>query len=125
MTDDDARSFLRAWWESVWRDGDVEVVDALVAETYRHHSAAGNVTLSRAELKRRLIQYQRVLHGAVTTVDAYALHGDTLWHRATSRGVNLETGAPALVSWMVVHRFEGGRLVEGWAAAVPDVDWTA
>jgi len=125
VTDDEARAFQADWWGEVWQKGDVGRLDDLVADTYRHHSASGTIVLARDELKTRIVQYQRVLHGAVTTVDAYAISGDLLWQRATSQGVNLETGARSTVTWMVTHRFADGRLVEGWAATVPDVDWRA
>ena len=123
MTDDEAQAFLRDWWEGVWHRGDFSLIDRLVGERYLQHTARGNAVLSRAELKERMSQYQRVLHGPDTTVDAYTVDGDRLWVRATSRGANLETNAPSLVTWLLTYRFEGGRLVEGWVATVPDVDW--
>ena len=43
--------------------------------------------------------------------------------RATSRGVNIETERPQVVTWMASYRFEGDRIAEGWIATIPDVDW--
>jgi hypothetical protein len=124
LNDEEARSFFDRWWKRVWHDGDVGLMDELVAERYVQHSARGNVVLDRGEFKKRMVQYQRVLHGAVTTVDDYTVDGDKLWMRATSRGANLEANAASIVTWLIVYRFEAGRVVEAWVATVPDIDWT-
>ncbi len=42
---------------------------------------------------------------------------------ATTTGVNLDTGEPSLLTWLVVHRVEDGRFVEAWTATLPGVDW--
>ena len=123
MTADDADRFLDRWWREVWQDGNVNVIEDLFVDGYVQHSSRGNVRLSHKEFKTRMVQYQRVLHGASTTVDDRIVSGDTLWMRATSRGVNLETNGGSLVTWMICYRFEGDRVAEGWVASVPDVDW--
>jgi hypothetical protein len=124
VTEDEAADFIRDWWDGVWHKGDIELLDWIVADRYVQHTSRGTAELVRAELKERMVQYQRVLHGAVTTVDDHTVDGDTLWMRATSRGVNLETNSPSIVTWMLAYRFEKGRVVEGWIATIPDVDWT-
>ena len=123
VTADEMLDVVRRLWDVVWRDSDVAALDDVMADRYVRHNAAGTQDLSRAELKDAFVQYQRVLHAPVTTVDSAARTGDTLFIRATSRGVNIETGRPQVVTWMVAYRFEGGRIAEGWIATVPDVDW--
>jgi ketosteroid isomerase-like protein len=125
VTDDEVQAFLRQWWEGVWGEGDVDLVDDLVAERYVSHTPTGTRRLTRAELKDLLVEVQRGLHLSVTAVDDIAVDGDKVWLRATSRGVDLRTGEPALRTWMILYRFEEGLLVEGWTASVLDVDWEA
>jgi hypothetical protein len=124
MHDDEARALMRAWWERVWRDGDIAAVDELVTDPYTRHTRSGNETIARNEYKKRLVEFQRVLRGAVTSVDDEVVVGDKIWQRATSRGVSLETGALSVFTWMVVHRIEDGRIAESWVATIPDVDWS-
>ena len=114
---------VRRLWDAVWRDGDVAKLDDLIAERYVRHNSMGTEDLSRQELKEAYVQYQRVLHAPVTTVDASAREGDVVFVRATSRGVNIETERPQVVTWMASYRFEGDRIAEGWIATIPDVDW--
>jgi hypothetical protein len=45
-----------------------------------------------------------------------------VWTRATTRGINLDTGETSVMSWLVVQRIEAGRLVESWTATLPGVD---
>lgn len=120
---DQMLAVVQRLWDAVWRDSDVAVLDEIIAERYVRHNAAGTQVLSRQELKESFVQYQRVLHAPVTTVDAAAREGDVVFVRATSRGVNIETGRPHVVTWMLSYRFEGDRIAEGWIATLPDVDW--
>jgi ketosteroid isomerase-like protein len=121
--DDELQTFLRQWWEGVWGEGDIALVDELVTPTFVAHSAAGTEHLTRTELKERLAEAQRHLHHTATAIDDIAIEGERVWIRATSRGVDRETGEPALQTWLVVYRFEEGLLAESWMASVPEVDW--
>lgn len=120
---DQMLALVRRLWDAVWRDGDVAALDDLIADRYIRHNASGTEHLTRQELKEAFVQYQRVLHAPVTTVDASARSGDVMFVRATSRGVNIETGQQQVVTWMASYRFEGDRMAEGWIATIPDVDW--
>ena len=125
VTEGEARTFLMQWWDGVWHGGDIGLIDELMADTYVQHSTRGNAVLDRQKFKELMVQYQRVLHGPVTTIDDFTVDGDKLWLRATSKGVNLETNAVSIVTWLLVYRFEEGHLAEGWVATIPDVDWNA
>jgi ketosteroid isomerase-like protein len=114
---------MRTWWDRVWGQGDLDALDDLLTDPYVRHTSAGSESISPAAYKRKLVQYQRVMHRAVTTVDDEVIDGDKVWTRATSRGVNLETGELAVITWMVIHRIESSRITESWIAALRGVDW--
>jgi hypothetical protein len=65
-----------------------------------------------------------VLSRVQTTIDDRVVDGDTVWTRATSTGINRETGERSLVSWLLVQRVVEGRIAEQWVATFPGVDWT-
>ena len=123
MTDDELLAFERRWWDRVWGAGEISLIDELVADPYVRHNSTGSRRVSRAELKKDMVQYQRVLHRPVTTIDDHVVEGDTIWMRATSRGANLETGDSAVVTWLIVHRIVGGQLVESWALTLSGISW--
>jgi hypothetical protein len=117
---------VRLYWDGLWGQRRLELIDQLMAEPYTRHSAAGTRRMRRADLKGEFMQYWRVLYDAVTTVDDQVIAGDRVWTRATMRGVNLEAGGTAnVVTWLIVHRVLDGRFVESWSATLPGVDWTS
>lgn len=83
----------------------------------------GTERLTREQYRKRLVQSQRVMRGAATTIDDEVVGGDKVWCRATSRGVNLDTSEASVMTWMVIHRIEGERLAESWTLALPGVEW--
>jgi len=113
-----------AWWNEVWRDGNVDAVAELFTDPFRRHAATGSETITTAEYRERLAKIQRVLARAVTTIDDRVVSGDRVWTRATTRGLNLETGERAALTWLLVQRFEGDRIAEQWSATLPGVEWT-
>ena len=116
---------VRLYWDGVWGQRRLDLIDELMADPYTRHSAAGSQILRREELKGELVQYWRVLSDAVTTVDDQVIAEDRVWTRATMRGIDLESGgATNVLTWLIVHRFADGRFVESWSATLPGVDWT-
>lgn len=123
MDPDAAKALLRAWWERVWHDGDLDALDDLLTDPYTRHTSAGSETISRAEYKAKLAAGQRLLYRPDTTIDDEVVAGDKIWTRATSRGLNLDTGEIATITWMTIHRVEDSRLAEAWIAALVGVAW--
>lgn len=123
MGDDEARALVQRWWDGVWRAGNLEAVHELCTDPYIRHTGTGSETLSLADYKKKLAQTQRVLHHATTTIDDEVVAGDKVWSRATSRGVNLEGDNANVITWMVIHRIQDGKLAEVWALTQPGVDW--
>lgn len=113
------------WWDEIWRDGRLDAIDELFTEPFVRHTGTGTEHESRAAYKRRLAEFQRVLSRVETTIDDRVVDGDRVWTRATSRGINRETGERSIVTWLLVQRIEDGRIAEQWAATFTGVDWTS
>lgn len=122
---DDPLVVSQRWWDEIWRDGRLDAVDDLFTEPLMRHTGSGSESCSRAAYKGRLAEAQRVLSRVRTTIDDRVVDGDTVWTRATSSGINRETGERALVTWLLVQRVVDGRITEQWVATFPGVDWTA
>jgi ketosteroid isomerase-like protein len=121
--DEDAATVVGRYFDGLWARRDLAVIDELIAEPYVRHSSSGTRTLTRAEFKREVQQAWRLLHDATTTIDDQVSAGDRVWTRATTRGVDLDTGETSVLTWLIVHRLAGGRLAESWGATLPGVDW--
>ena len=120
---DDAKALLRSWWERVWREGDLDALDDLLTDPYVRHTSAGSETITRDAYKQKLANSQRLLYRPDTTIDDEVVVGDRIWTRATSTGLNLDTGEVAVITWLTIHRIEDGRLAEAWIAALVGVQW--
>ncbi|MGY1595188.1 ester cyclase [Geodermatophilus sp. SYSU D00708] len=118
-----ATSIVRRYWDGLWNRRDLGVIDELIGEPYVRHSSAGTRSLRRADFKREVSSSWQLLHDAATTVDDQVTAGDRVWTRATTTGVNIDTGETSVVTWLVVHRVADGRIVESWSATIPGVDW--
>ena len=123
MGDDEARALVQRWWDGIWGEGDLSILEELVAEPYVRHTGMGTERLSHAEYKKKLVQTRRVMRGAVTTIDDQVVSGDKVWSRATSRGINLEGDDATVMTWMVIHRIADGKIAETWAITTYGVDW--
>ena len=123
MNDDAAIALVRRWWDEVWRDGNVDAVADLVTDPFTRHTSAGTEVTTPAEYGKKLTQFQRALYRPETTVHDLAVEGDRVWQRATSHGVNLDTGDRAVVTWMLEIRVADGRIAEMWIGALSGVDW--
>jgi ketosteroid isomerase-like protein len=119
----DPRDVVARYWDALWRRCDLSAVEVLFTQPYVRHSAAGTRTLTHAQLADELRSAWRLLHDPETTVDDQVADGDRVWTRATTTGVTLDTGEPAVLTWLVVHRVAGGRLAESWSATIPGTDW--
>lgn len=121
---DDPLTVSQRWWDEIWRDGRLDAVDDLFTEPLTRHTGSGSETVSRKAYRGRLAEAQRILSRVRVTIDDRVVDGDKVWTRATSSGINRETGERALVSWLLVQRVVDGRIAEQWVATFPGVDWT-
>jgi len=123
---DETASALAAsqrWWDDIWRDGNVAAIDEIFTDPLIRHTGSGSEKVSRAAYKGRIAEFQRVLSRVQTTIDDRVVDGDRVWTRATSTGINRETGEKALVTWLIVQRVEGDRIAEQWVSTLNGVDW--
>lgn len=112
------------WWDDIWRDGDVDAADEILADPFVRHSGTGTSVVPLAEYKATLSDFQRTLCRPQTSIDDRAVSGDRVWTRATSKGLNRETGETTVVTWMIIQRIDAGRIAEHWLLTMRGVDWT-
>ena len=120
-----AESVVRAYWERVWLERDLDALEDLVADPIVRHTAEGTETLTRGELRRRLAGAFEAVRATEVSIDATTADGPIAWVRLTLRGVSLATAAPMSLAWLAQYRTEGGRIAELWALHQPGADWSA
>ncbi len=121
----DPMKVVERWW-NVWRDGDIETIDEIVAEPFTRHSSRGTVVRERrAQVREDMVQFRETLELAEVRFDAMSAVGDQVWCRVTTRGVNLATEEPSTMSWLQQCRVVDGRIEEMWWLYVLDLDWSS
>jgi hypothetical protein len=113
---------VRRYWDELWGEGDLSVVDELFAESYVRHNRGGNTRIDRQQLKADMVQYWKALQNPRPTVHDLAVSGDRVWTRVTVRGTGPEETDVA-VSFLQQFRIADGRLAEAWTLTAPEVDW--
>lgn len=111
------------WWDEVWRDAQLDVIDEIFADPFVRHSGVGTQVVSRRDYKSMIDEFQRTLCRPQTTIDDRTISGDRVWTRATSRGLNRETGEPTVLTWMLIQRIAGDRIAEHWSLTMRGIDW--
>lgn len=120
----DPMQAVERWW-NVWRDGDLDTIDEIVAEPFVRHSARGTVVREkRSQVREDMVQFRETLELADVRIDARSVDRDLVWFRVTTRGVNLTTEEPSTMSWLQCCRLVDGRIVEMWWLYVLDLDWS-
>ena len=120
-----AETVVRAYWERVWLERDLDALEDLVADPVVRHTAEGTESLTRRELRRRLAGAFEAVRASEVSIDAITADGPVAWVRLTLRGVSLATAAPMSLAWLAQYRIEGGRIAELWALHQPGADWSA
>lgn len=118
-------SVVRAYWERVWLERDLDALEDLVTDPVVRHTAEGTQSLTRHEYRRRLADAFETVRATEVSVDATTSEGSTVWIRLTLRGVSLATAAPMSLAWLGQYRIEGERIAELWALHQPGADWSA
>ena len=120
-----AESVVRAYWERIWLERDLDALEDLVTDPVVRHTAEGTHSLTRGEYRRRLAGAFEAVRATEVSIDSITADGLTVWIRLTLRGVSLATAAPMSLAWLGQYRIEGGRIAELWALHQPGADWSA
>ncbi len=119
----DSASLAALWWD-VWRDGNLELLDEIVADPFVRHTAHENAVRTRAQAKEDMARYRTSHELATIRIDAQRVTDDEVWQRVTTTGVNLTTEELLTMTWIQVFRIETGRLAEMWLLYAVGMDWS-
>ena len=118
-------SVVRAYWERVWLERDLDALEDLVTDPVVRHTAEGTQSLTRGEYRRRLADAFEAVRATDVSIDSITADGPLAWVRLTLRGVSLATTAPMSLAWLGQYRVEDGRIAELWALHQPGADWSS
>ena len=99
---------------SVWENGAVDALPALVSEDYVGHVATGD--RDRQGLRDHVLAFRAVMRDPAFSVETQIAEGDLVATRLTVLGTHAETGLAARLMGLNLCRLRDGRIVEEWHA---------
>ncbi len=124
MTDEQKKKVVRQFLQGVWIDGDLGVVDNLVAPDFLGHSPGAGEPIEGPETLSQFISgYRGIFPDLTIRVDRQIADGDMVLTQWTERGTHLgesphfppPTGRTMEVTGMVLTRIVNGRIKESWS----------
>ncbi len=109
--------------EEAFSQGNLDVVDEIVADNYVNHDPAAPPDLppGREGVKALASFYRSAFPDAQLTIEDAIAEGDTVVTRWTGRGTHQgdfagipATGKQVTITGITIDRIEGGKIVESW-----------
>jgi steroid delta-isomerase-like uncharacterized protein len=118
------KAVARRWVEEIWNNGDLSVIDEIVAEDYVDHDpAAPGAPTDREGISAGVTEFRTAFPDGQHTIDAMMAEGDRVVVSVTFTGTHRGElhGAPATgnqVTWrgIFIYRIQNGKIVERWGA---------
>ena len=115
------KAVVNRLYEKVWSQGNMAVIDELVADNFVGHSQPAEIPNTREGFKIFAGMYLKAFPGMKMTVDDIITEGDKVVARWTAVGKHKGElmGIPATdkdvtVTGISIDRIAGGKIVESW-----------
>jgi steroid delta-isomerase-like uncharacterized protein len=123
MSTEQNKALVRRYWEEVWNNGNLAVVDELIATDFDGHPLPGEPDFGRgpAGQKQLVGMYRTAFPDLRMTIEDLTAEGDRVAVRWIARGTQTgemmgipATGKPTTVTGMFLNRLAAGKIAEGW-----------
>jgi len=120
MSTEDNKALVRRFYEEVFNQRNLALVDELCTTTHMFHNPPTTLH-GREEFKQLLSLYTRAFPDARFTIEDQIAEGNMVASRYTFRGTQrgelmgiAPTGKPVTVTGITINRIAGGKSEEGW-----------
>ena len=120
MSIEDNKALVRRFYEDVFNQRNLALVDELCSTTHVFHNPPTTLH-GREEFKQLLSVYLTAFPDASFTVEDEIAEGEKVTSRYTFRGTHQgelmgipPTGRQVTVTGIIINRIAGGQSVEGW-----------
>lgn len=122
MSTEENKAGVRRMCLEAWNEGNLDVVDEVVAPDARHHGLAPTTLVGTAPIKGLITQVRAAFPDIHIATEDLIVEGDRVVARNTVSGTHLGPfmGMPPtkerfVVTHIHIFRFAGGKLLEQWA----------
>jgi steroid delta-isomerase-like uncharacterized protein len=122
MSREENKAVLRRYFEEVWNEGHLELLDELVAPSYENHDpAVPGLPRGPQGLRPIIAAFRAAFPDLQVTIEDQIAEDDKVVTRYTMRGTHQgefmgrpPTGKPMAVSGIQIERVVHGQIVEHW-----------
>jgi predicted ester cyclase len=122
------KALVRRLFETVHIKGDLDAIDELLSPEFVDHSLMAGQEGDREGYKRSLPELRAPFSHLRLSIEDQIAEGDKVLTRGTWRGVHdrgeflglAPTGEEWAITVMLVHRIEGGKIIEEWSESTID-----
>ncbi|MGI9601305.1 MAG: nuclear transport factor 2 family protein [Acidimicrobiales bacterium] len=115
---------VRALWQRIWIDGELDALGDLVADPYVRHTRQGTLVQDPATYGESVAAAIEVIRGTKVVLDDIVTVGETVWARMTLHAVNINMGDQVRITWMGQYRIADGKVAESWVLHETGLDWS-
>jgi steroid delta-isomerase-like uncharacterized protein len=122
MSTEDHKATTRRFFEEIFNEGNMAVVDEIKSATYVFHDPSFPEAIRGPEgFKRYLMMFRTAFPDLHSTLEVLIAEGEQVTVRFTFTGTQQgaimgipPTGKPVKVTAILICRFVDGKIVEGW-----------
>lgn len=121
MSAEENKGVTRRCWQACFNDGNLAIVDELVAPGYRWHGPGGQEVTGGEGIKQLIGAFRTAFPDMHMVFEAQLAEDDTVASRWTMTGTHQgdlfgipPTGKRMTISGIVISRFVGSQIAEEW-----------
>ena len=121
MSPEDNKALVRRYLEAAWNQGNVGILDELMAPTYARYMSGQAAPLNREGQKQRISSFHRAFPDLHLSIEELIAEGDKVVFRVTVRGTQQgmlmgipPTGKQVAVTAIDIARVADGKIVDHW-----------
>lgn len=121
MSAEENKAKVRRIVEEVYNKGNLDVVDEILASDYIYHGPGGQEVRGPEGMKQMMGMFRSAFPDLYIITEDLVAEGDKVVQRYTVRGTHkgdlmgiAPTGKQVTITGMIMLRFAGGRIAEGW-----------
>ena len=121
MSAEENKSLIRRFFDKVWNQGKVELVEEFIAEGYVSHNYLNIAVVGPEGIRRAVLAQRTAFPDLHTTIEDLIAEDDKVVVRGRDDFTHVGefmgypgTGRKVTLTWIDIFRVKDGKLVEAW-----------
>lgn len=122
MSTEDNKALAQRWLDEVWNNGDLSLIDELIAPNYVLHDPTRPGLRGRAGIKESIAMFRRAFPDLHFMIEDQVAEREKIVTRYTVQGTHLgplmgipATGKQGTITGIDIYRITDGQIEEAWS----------